>query len=50
MSAEELVARHKDLADIERGFRVMKSQLEIAPVYHRLPERRACNPVPVVTL
>ncbi len=39
MSAEELVARYKDLADIERGFRVMKSQLEIAPVYHRLPDR-----------
>ena len=26
-------------ADIERGFRVLKSEIEIAPVYHRLPER-----------
>jgi transposase len=39
MTAEELVARYKDLADIERGFRVVKGQLEIAPVYHRLPDR-----------
>ncbi|PTR14100.1 hypothetical protein C8J28_11895 [Cereibacter azotoformans] len=27
------------LADIERGFRVLKSDIEIAPVHHRLPER-----------
>ena len=27
------------LADIERGFRVLKSDLEIAPVFHRLPDR-----------
>lgn len=27
------------LADIERGFRVLKSEIEIAPVFHRLPER-----------
>ena len=37
--AEEIVYRYKSLADIERGFRVLKSDLEIAPVYHRLPER-----------
>lgn len=35
----EIVARYKALADIERGFRVLKSEIEIAPVYHRLPER-----------
>ena len=35
----EIVARYKSLADIERGFRVLKSEIEIAPVYHRLPER-----------
>jgi transposase len=35
----EVVARYKALADIERGFRVLKSEIEIAPVYHRLPER-----------
>ena len=27
------------MADIERGFRVLKSEIEVAPVYHRLPER-----------
>jgi transposase len=27
------------LVDIERGFRVPKSEIEIAPVFHRLPER-----------
>lgn len=38
-TAEEIVSRYKSLADIERGFRVLKRDLEIAPVYHRLPER-----------
>ena len=37
--AQEVVFRYKSLADIERGFRVLKSDLEIAPVFHRLPER-----------
>jgi hypothetical protein len=27
------------LADIERGFKVLKSEIQIGPVYHRLPER-----------
>jgi len=35
----EIVKRYKALADIERGFRVLKSEIEIAPVFHRLPER-----------
>lgn len=35
----EAVARYKGLADIERGFRVLKSDIEIAPVHHRLPDR-----------
>lgn len=35
----EIVARYKALADIERGFRVLKSEIEIAPVFHRLPNR-----------
>ena len=30
---------YKSLADIERGFRVLKSDIEIAPVFHRLPDR-----------
>ncbi len=34
-----IVDRYKSLADIERGFRVLKSEIEIAPVFHRLPER-----------
>jgi transposase len=38
-SAADIVARYKSLADIERGFRVLKSEIEIAPVFHRLPER-----------
>ncbi len=37
-SAEHIVERYKSLADIERGFRVLKSDLEIAPVFHRLPD------------
>jgi transposase len=36
---EEVVKRYKSLADIERGFRVLKSEIEIGPVYHRLPNR-----------
>jgi transposase len=39
ISPAEAVARYKGLADIERGFRVLKSDIEIAPVHHRLPER-----------
>jgi transposase len=39
MDPEQIVARYKSLADIERGFRVLKSDLDIAPVYHRLPDR-----------
>ena len=38
-SAEQIVSRYKSLADIERGFRVLKSDIEIAPVFHRLPDR-----------
>lgn len=39
LSAAAVIRRYKALADIERGFRVLKSELEIGPVYHRLPER-----------
>ncbi|MCC6009363.1 MAG: IS1634 family transposase [Rhodobacteraceae bacterium] len=39
MTPEEIVDRYRSLADIERGFRVLKSEIEIAPVYHRLPDR-----------
>ncbi len=37
--AAEVVQRYKSLADIERGFRVLKSDIEIGPMYHRLPKR-----------
>jgi len=39
MAADEVVRRYKALADIERGFRVLKAEIEVAPVFHRLPER-----------
>ncbi len=39
LGAREAIARYRSLADIERGFRVLKSDIEIAPVHHRLPER-----------
>ena len=39
MTSIEVIRRYKSLADIERGFRVLKSEIEIAPVFHRLPER-----------
>jgi len=37
--AADVVQCYKSLADIERGFRVLKSDIEIGPVYHRLPQR-----------
>ena len=39
LDAAAVVERYKALADIERGFRVLKQEIEIAPMYHRLPER-----------
>ncbi len=39
LSSEDVVTRYKSLADIERGFKVLKSEIDIGPVYHRLPER-----------
>ena len=38
-SSAEIVRRYKALADIERGFRVLKSDIEIAPMHHRLELR-----------
>ena len=37
--AFDVVQRYKSLADIEQGFKVLKSDIEIGPVYHRLPQR-----------
>jgi transposase len=39
LSPTEVVKHYKSLADIERGFKALKSDIEIGPVYHRLPER-----------
>jgi len=39
LTPDQVIERYKSLADIERGFRVLKSEIEIGPVYHRLPER-----------
>lgn len=39
LSPSAVIERYKSLADIERGFRVLKSEIEIGPVYHRLPDR-----------
>jgi transposase len=39
MTPDNVIERYKSLADIERSFKVLKSELEIGPVYHRLPER-----------
>ncbi len=36
---QEVVQRYKSLADIERGFRVLKSDIKIGPARHRLPQR-----------
>jgi hypothetical protein len=33
----EVLNRNKALTDIERGIRVLKSEIDNAPVYHRLP-------------
>lgn len=39
LSTADVIARYKSLADIERGFKMLKSDIEIGPVYHRLPDR-----------
>ena len=39
LTPPQVLGRYKALADIERGFRVLNSEIDIAPVYHRLPQR-----------
>ncbi len=39
LKPQEVLGRYKALADIERGFWVLKSEIDIAPVHHRLPQR-----------
>jgi transposase len=31
--------RYRALADIETGFKVLKNEIEMAPMFHRLPTR-----------
>jgi hypothetical protein len=39
MSAEDIALGYKQLLEVERGWRDMKSVLDLRPVYHRLEER-----------
>jgi transposase len=39
LPAEDIVRRYKDLADIERAFRTMKSSLDLRPIFHRVDRR-----------
>lgn len=39
LAPAEAVTRFRGLADIERCFRVLKADIEIASVLHRLPDR-----------
>jgi transposase len=39
LSLNDIVMGYKQLYDIERGFRTLKTELELHPVYHRKPER-----------
>jgi transposase len=38
-SAEEIVKRYKELAEIERGWRALKSTMQLRPVYHWTEDR-----------
>ncbi len=39
MPAEDIALGYKQLLEVERGWRDMKSILDLRPVYHRLEER-----------
>ena len=39
LTPDEMVSRYIARSDIKRGFRILKSDIEIAPVHHRFPER-----------
>lgn len=43
--ASEIVGRYKELAEIERGFRTLKSALKLCPVFHWTPEGTDCTVV-----
>jgi len=39
LSAEDIALGYKQLLEVERAFRTLKHDLELRPMYHRLPER-----------
>ena len=39
LSAEDIALGYKQLLEVERGWRDMKSTLDLRPVYHRLEDR-----------
>jgi hypothetical protein len=39
LSAADIAAGYQQLAEVERGWRTMKSVIDLRPVYHRLEER-----------
>ena len=39
LSTEDVALGYKQLMDVERAFRTLKSQLDLRPVYHRLEDR-----------
>jgi len=39
LSAEDIALGYKQLFEVERGWRTLKTTLELRPVYHRLEER-----------
>jgi hypothetical protein len=39
LDAAAVAERYRFLADIEPGFRVLKPEIEIPPLFHRLPDR-----------
>jgi len=39
LSSEEVALGYRQLAEVERSFRTLKSTLDLRPLYHRLPER-----------
>ena len=38
LSPHDIVGRFKALVDFKRGFRVLTSELEMAPIAHRIPD------------
>ena len=43
LSAKDIIENYNQLWHIENAFRISKSDLEIRPVYHRLPDRIATH-------